>query len=325
MENIADLKINRFRAKIEYIKENSREKALKHFDALVIFLLKHPQDFQKFQPKNGTKIENIAESKICRFRVKILQQQRLLKHFDALMKFLHKHPEEFQKYQPQRVRNKLAIWDEIHVSSGNTGTNVAPPVEQSPSSTLSAIVEDPIEVPNIDKTLDASDYKNLRSKSCQRASFASEHLMRPGTDKLRQGYIQKYLNGQFQTITVTDFGDATFKQLYDSMGDIAQDRARSMFYKGFYNAKNGGDTFKMSTNGLVLSLDRKIQLKITSPGLLHNKHLLQIDISTFYIEELVRNQIGDYCHWDPHKKPQVTTKPTRSPLKNLDKNSTVRI
>ena len=323
MENIAAVKINRFREKIEYTKENSREKVLKHFDALVTFLLKHPQEFLKFRPKNGTKIGNIAESKISRFRVKILQQQRLLKHFDALVKFLHKHTEEFQKYQPQRVRNKIAILDKIY--SGNTGTNVVHPSEQAHSTTISAIVEAPRKVPNIDKTLDTSDYKNLRSKSCQRASFASKHLMRPGTDNLRQVYIQKYLNGQFQTFTVTDFDVTSFKQLYDSMGDIAQDRARSMFYKGFYSAIKGGKTFKMSTNGIILSLDPRLQLKITSPGLLGDKHSLQIDISTFNIEELVQNQIGDYCHWDSHKKPQVTKNASRSPLNSLDKNSTVRI
>ena len=88
------------------------------------------------------------------------------------------------------------------------------------------------------------------------------------------------------------------QQLYNSMGDIAQDRARSMFNKGYYNAKKGGETFKMSTNGLVLSLDPRLQLKITSPGLLDDKHSLQIDISAFNIEELVQNQIGDYSHWD---------------------------
>ena len=113
MDNIAALKINRFLEKLEYTKENSREKVVKHFHALVKFLLKHPEEFQKFRPKNGTKIENIAESKISRFRVKILQQRRLLKHFDALVRFLHKHPEEFQMYQPQGVRNKIVILDEI--------------------------------------------------------------------------------------------------------------------------------------------------------------------------------------------------------------------
>jgi len=61
----------------------------------------------------------------------------------------------------------------------------------------------------------------------------------------------------------------------------------------------------MCTNGLILSIDPRLQLKITSPGRLEDNHLLQIDIGSFHVEELQKRKNGDYYHWESHKKPQL--------------------
>ena len=96
-----------------------------------------------------------------------------------------------------------------------------------------------------------------------------------------------------------------------------------MFDKGFYTAKKGSQSFEIRTNGLILSLDLKLQLKITSPGIRGDKNFMKIEICTFYIEELQKEN-GDYCHWDSTRKPQIAfQKPTRFALKTLDTNSTV--
>ena len=241
-------KINRFRAKIEYAKENSREKIQKHFDALVKFLHKHPEEFQKFRPKNGIKIENIAESKINRFRDKILQQQRLVKHFDALVKFLHKHPEEFQKYQPQRIRNKLQSPEEISV-----GTTVMPSLDQiqAPQTPLEVENDQSISSPLLVSTISASA-ESSRNRS--RNNFASKHLMRIGTDKLRHTLIHNHLNRQFNTMTVNDFNDEEFQKLFRSIGDDAQFRAKSMFYRGFYDTKKDKNSFPIIFDSIPVIL-----------------------------------------------------------------------
>ena len=311
MENTADVKINRFRKKIESLQGDSRENLTKHFDAVIKFLRKHPEEFQKFRPnlsrnkfKNEIKIENSAGQKINRFRKKISKQEYLLKHFDAMIRFLHRHSEEFQQYQPQQL--------------------VFPP-EQTPAPAIPATVEAPRKIKKVETILDdRTEYNDIRNRNYN--DFASKHLMRIGTDKFRHSLIIDHINGEFQVMTVTDFDDIRFQKLFHSMNEKAQTRAELMFYKGFYETKKHKESFPIFTNGLILSIDHKLQLKITKPGAKEVKNILAINICSFNIEELVKDQNGNYHHWDSHKKPQVTCqKSQRSALKSLNKNSTVRI
>ena len=284
----------------------------------------------------------MATQKIQVLREKILHEDRkaLQKRFDAVLRYLQKNPKEFQEYQPDRVNEKLkekTSFDNVPLSRGQTGVLVETPPSPSFSPTpylpnSNRELEPPRKLRKIEKFIDdSSEYEDIRSKSCTRTrkSFASKHLMRPGTSKLRQDLIRKYLSGNFKTIYVTDFSDPEFKQLFDSMGDEAQDRAKSMFNRGYYNASKGDETYKISTNGLILSIDPRLQLKITSPGRfeegvwVYGYHLLQIEICSFHIEELQKRENGDYCHWDSHKVPQAIHNVQRTPLRTLDNNSNV--
>ena len=279
----------------------------------------------------------MAAKKINLFRKKILQEDRkeLLKHFDAMIRYLQKNPKEFQEYQPDRVNEKLkekTSFDNVPPSRGESGVSVETPPCASFSSnsdlpTTNIELEPPRKLRKVEKFVDdSSEYEDIRSKSCPRTRFASKHLIRPGTTKLRQDLIRKYLNEEFKTVYVTDFSDQEFQKLFHSMGDEAQDRAKSMFDRGYYNASKGDETFEISTNGLVLSINPRLQLKITSPGhfeegvWIYGYHLLRIDICSFHAEELQRRENGDYYHWDSHKKPQAIHSVQRTPLGTLDNN-----
>ena len=276
----------------------------------------------------------MASQKINRFREKILHEDRevLQKCFDAVIRYLQKNPKEFQEYQPGRVHKKSKkniSFNNVEPSRGQSGVPVETPScpSFSPSPDLPNTkreLEPPRKLLKLEKFVDdTSNYNDIRSKSCTRTRFASKHLMRPGTTKLRQALIQKYLNEDFKTVCVTDFHDQEFKQLFDSMGDEAQVRADSMFHNGYYKAIKDGKTRQICTNGLVLSIDLKLQLKIISPGRPEDNHLLKIDICSFHIEELQINQNGEYYHWDSHKKPQAIHNVQRTPLRTLDNNSIV--
>ena len=286
----------------------------------------------------------MATQKIIHFREKLLHEDReeLQKHFDAMIRYLQKNPKEFQEYQPDRVpvNEKLkekTSFDNEPPSSGQSGVSVEtppcaplPPIPYLPNT--SRELEPPRKLLKLEKFVDDScQYNDIRSKSCTRTRFASKHLMRPGTTKLRQDLIRKYLSGKFKTLYVTDFDDQELKQLFDSMGDEAQVRAKSMFNQGYYSVSKDGETVKIDTNGLVLSINPRLQLKITSPGhfdkekgvWIYGYHLLHIDICSYHAEELQKRENGDYYHWDSHKMPQATHKAQRSPLGTLDNNSAV--
>lgn len=327
MKNMAGQKINRFREKLHQTSKR------KHFDGVIRYFKKHPDEFKKYKPKNLDSSKNMAGQKIIRFRAKI-HNANDRKHFDALIKYLQKHLEEFQKYKPPS-RITISSSEQTIVSSdaSATSTNSVDSTdnlssEKILSSSLLAL-EPPKKVQRVEKISDDTDqYRYTRMNSIN--NFAGKHLMRVGTDKLRQSLIKQYLNGDFETITVNDFQDEQFQKLHGSMGEEAQFRAKQMFDNGFYvykpwvNGKKSEEKCKIRTNGLVLSLDLKLQLKVTSPAA--QKHLLNIDICTFNTEELQVNENGDYCHWNASWVPQVTCqKSKRLALKTLDDNSTVRI
>ena len=285
----------------------------------------------------------MATQKINHFREKLLHEDReeLQKHFDAMIRYLQKNPNEFQEYQPDRVNEKLkenTSFGNVPPSSGQSGVSVqkveTPPCAPfSPNCdfpTTNKELEPPRKLRKIQKFIDdSSQYGDIRCKSCPRTRFASKHLMRPGTTKLRQDLIRKYLSEEFKTIYVTDFSDPEFKQLFDSMGDEAQVRAKSMFNQGYYSVSKDGETVKIDTNGLVLSINPRLQLKITSPGhfdkekgvWIYGFHLLHIDICSYHAEELQKRKNGDYYHWDSHKMPQAVHNLQRTPLGTLDNNS----
>ena len=317
---MAGQKINRFREKLHQISQR------KHFDGVIRYLKKHPDEFQKYRP-DANSSKNIAGQKITRFRAKI-DNANDRKHFDALIKYLQKHLKEFQKYKPP-ARITISSSEQTFASSSapTPSTNSNDLIENSPPSSLD--FEPPKKLQKVEKIPDDSNqYKDIRMNSIN--GFEEKHLMRVGTDKLRHSLIKQYLNQEFKAITVTDFKDEQFQKLYPYMGEEAQFRAKQMFDNGFYvyipwvNGKKGEEKKEIRTNGLVISLDLKLQLKITSP--LKEKHLLKIIICTFNTEELQVNETGDYRHWNASWVPQVTCqKSKRLALKTLDNNSTVRI
>ena len=144
----------------------------------------------------------MASQKINRFREKILHEDRevLQKCFDAVIRYLQKNPKEFQEYQPGRVHKKSKkniSFNNVEPSRGQSGVPVETPScpSFSPSPDLPNTkreLEPPRKLLKLEKFVDdTSNYNDIRSKSCTRTRFASKHLMRPGTTKLRQDLIRR--------------------------------------------------------------------------------------------------------------------------------------
>ena len=104
-----------------------------------------------------------------------------------------------------------------------------------------------------------------------------------------------YEKGPEMKITITNESDAYYRFIWNALDKKAKERLTDLYSTGFFiSSKN----HPVQSIGIILSLELKLMLKITSPPKKNQiTHCVYVEVCKFGLEQLGKSSSGKYNHF----------------------------